>query len=410
MKRKMKKENNRITIYRQNQKGMALIATIILIFVIVSIGIALLTMTNRDTQLSTLQRASNKAFYLADAGIEDTFWKLNNSILKKELIIKDDNIVEWWSSNAPLPGTANEYYQVSIQDNGIDADGEPMIKIISEGIVDDAKFSSGKRIVEATAKIDYITTTMYDYAILSDKVITFLGNPGVDLVGDVHSNDDILVSPKGGIFASNYTGTATCSGDTNELSSGNVGAAVKPIPPVDYAGLKIKSDNAVNTFHGNKTLGNKESWGTESNPLTGIHFIDGDLEAKNGSKIWIKNGALIVAGNVSIKNGAVFEIHNDDDYINSADPDTALALVAMGDIKIHAKSAIEKGVVQSVEEDGVTTKGYIELDNGAEVTGSLIANTVILHNKTTVSYPPSGLTEITVKGDPFFVMTSWREI
>lgn len=414
MKRKVINENYRIII--SNQNGMALLATIILIFVIVSIGIALLTMTNRDTQMSTLQRASNKAFFLADAGIEEAFWKLNSSITEDTLNIKkikedpDYDIGDWWDDKWVPPGTATEYYDIAVEDTGVvDAEGDPIITITSSGQVVDGQYSSGKRIVEVTAEIDYRTETMYDYAILSDKVILFQGTPGPDVVGDVHSNDDILCAPPEGEFVQNYPGTATCSGDTNNLSTENVGIEPKPIPKVNYTRLKDKSDAAGNTITGGKILGNDQSWGTEENPITGIHFIEGNLEAKNGSQIWLENGAIIVTGSVDVKNGAIFEIHNDDNYIDTADSDTALALVARGNIIIYAKANIEKGVVQSVLADGVTTEGYIELKNEAEVTGSLIANTVILHNKTTVNYPPSGIDEFTSKGDPFFIMTSWRE-
>jgi len=389
-----------------NQKGMALLATLIFVFVLVTLSVALLTMTNNDTKLSTLQRESNKAFYLADAGIEDTLWKLNTSI---------DNGgmgTEWReASYYPTdPGTATEYYQVKIDKIGEDADGEDIIKITSMGTVIGGDFSSGKRSIEVTAEIDYITEAMYDFAILSDHVILFQGEPGPDIVGDVHSNDDILCSPADGTFVEEYPGTATSSGDTNDLNTENVGVLPKPIPEVDYAKLYEKADGEIpsQVITGNQILGNGASWGTEDNPITGIHFIDGDLEAKNGSEIWVEDGAIIVTGNVDIKEGATFEVHND--YFNSEEPETALALVAQGNIKIYAKATIEKGVVESVLADGVTTEGFIELKNGCTVVGSIIADTVYLRNKTAVDYPPSGLDQFTTKGDPFFIKTSWQEV
>ena len=397
---KKKIEIKKIINILSNQKGMALLTTLIFVFVLVTLAVALLTMTNNDTKLSTLQRESNKAFYLADAGIEDALWKLNTAVVDG-----GEDIDEWRPTNEPAdPGTATEYYQISIED--IDTD---KIKIISTGSVIGGKFSSGKRKIEVTAEIDYITTAMYDFAILSDHVILFQGEPGTDIVGDVHSNDTILCSPADGTFVEEYLGTATSSGDTNDLNTENVGVLPKPIPEVDYAKLYEKADGEIpsQVITGDKILGNDASWGTEANPITGIHFIDGDLEAKNGSEIWVEDGAIIVTGNVDIKEGATFEIHND--YFNSEEPETALALVAQGNIKIYAKATIEKGVVESVLADGVTTEGFIELKNGCTVVGSIIADTVYLRNKTTVDYPPSGLDQFTTKGDPFFKKTSWRE-
>lgn len=387
-----------------NQKGMALLTTLIFVSVLVTLAVALLTMTSNDSKMSTLQRASNKAFYLADAGIEDALWKLNTAVADGGKDIND-----WRPTNYPDPGTATEYYQVTIVTYDHDDDDEDLIRITSTGTVIGGKFSSGKRIIEVTAEIDFPTEKMYDYAILSDKIILFQGAPGPDIVGNVHSNDDILVS---GHFGDTYTGTATSSGETNDLddNGNNTSIPEKTIPTVDYGLLLERATAAGNVVEGNKSLGNAESWGTEDNPLTGIHYIKGDLNADNGSEIYVSGGAIIVEGDVNIKYGATFEIDNDNTYIDPDDPLTALALVAQGNIKIYAEAEIGVGVVQSILADGKTPEGFIELKNGCQVTGSVIADTVYLRNKTSVIYPPSGLNEFTKKGDPFFKKTSWREV
>ena len=396
--------NNKIKNIFSNQKGMALLTTLIFVFVLVTLAVALLTMTNNDTKMSTLQRESNKAFYLADAGIEDALWKLNTTVEN------GGEGIDWRPTNEPDPGTATEYYQVSIED--IDTD---KIKITSTGVVLGSKFSSGKRKIEVTAEIDYIITAMYKYAILADKIILFQGTPGPDITGDVHSNDDILVS---GQFDENYYGNATSSGDTNDLDdtadSSNTGILPKTIPTVDYTVLEARAlaDETLSGYphiHGDISLGNGQKLeNPDGTPLTGIHYIKGDLEAKNGSEIYVEDGAIIVEGNVDIKEGATFNIFNDDDYLNPDDPLTALALVSQGNIKIYAKSSILTGIVQSILPDG-TSEGFIELKNGCEVTGSVIADTVYVRNKSKINYDTS-MNQFTTKGDPFFKKTSWREV
>jgi len=396
--------NKRTINMLSSQKGMALLATLIFVFVLVSLAVALLTMTNNDTKLSTLQRESNKAFYLADAGIEDTLWKLNTST-------DDGGMGVSWreTSNYPAdPGTATEFYQITIVDDGYDADGDAKVKITSTGTVIGGKFSSGKRKIEVTAEIDWVITSIYDYAILAEKIILFQGTPGPDIVGDVHSNDDILVS---GQFGETYTGNATSSGDTNDINPDNTLATNIDLPFVDYPELKLRAkavDNPPSDVHyhtGDVILGNgdTENW-------TGIHYIEGSLEAKNGSSINVTNGAIIATGDVDVKEGAIFNITNDPiTYIDPTDPITALALVAQGDIKIYAKSEIKEGVVQSVLADGITSEGFIELKNGCYVKGSVIADTVYLRNKSKVEYGGS-VDQVTTKGDPFFKKTSWQEV
>jgi hypothetical protein len=69
----MKKNNRIFQLLKNNvtsQNGMALLATLIFVFILTTFGIALLTMTRNDIKLSVLQEESTKAFYLADAGVE----------------------------------------------------------------------------------------------------------------------------------------------------------------------------------------------------------------------------------------------------------------------------------------------------------------------------------------------------
>jgi len=66
---KFNKIGQKIKKKLNDSKGMALIATLIFTLVISTLGIALLTMTNNDTKLTTLEKESSEAFYLADSGI-----------------------------------------------------------------------------------------------------------------------------------------------------------------------------------------------------------------------------------------------------------------------------------------------------------------------------------------------------
>jgi hypothetical protein len=69
----MEKKNHIIQLLKKNvisQRGMALAATLILVVVLTTFGIAMLTMTRNDIKLAALQEESTKAFFLADAGVE----------------------------------------------------------------------------------------------------------------------------------------------------------------------------------------------------------------------------------------------------------------------------------------------------------------------------------------------------
>jgi hypothetical protein len=62
----------------KSKKGFALLGTLILVFVVSTFGIALLTMTQNDIKLSTLQKASKETFYIAESGIEHAISYLEN--------------------------------------------------------------------------------------------------------------------------------------------------------------------------------------------------------------------------------------------------------------------------------------------------------------------------------------------
>ena len=388
-----------------NQKGMALLTTLIFVFVLVSLAVALLTMTNNDTKMSTLQRESNRAFYLAETGIEKTLYNLNMD--------DDYNMLEWRPGDTdPIfsEGSIKEYFEVTVTNIGDPYATPPeedtdRIKIISTGFVNKGKFSSGQRKIEVIAEIDFLQEAAYKYAILSDKVIIFQGTPGPKIEGDVHSNDDIEVM---GQFPDNYDGVATCTGDNNEVDGTNIGLPEVPIPPVNYSDLENYAQNINGEVHnGTVDLGNgvTKNW-------SGVHYIKGDLIAKNGSAINVTNGAIIVEGNVDIRAKAIFnhivdEDNDPNDWANSGF--SHLGVIAQGDILLHAKSAIVNGVVQSVLPDGTST-GTIDLRNEATIYGCAIAQTVQLHNKCNILFDPDSYSDITTQGDGFYKKISWQEI
>jgi len=137
-----------------------------------------------------------------------------------------------------------------------------------------------------------------------------------------------------------------------------------------------------------------------------VSIISKEITAKNGSSIFINNGVIVVEGDVDVRYGATFEHTKDDDYIS---PFSHLALVATGDILLHAEGSVIGGVVQSIEKDGTST-GTIDFRNGSTVVGAVIAKTVMMHNKTNIIYDEEGLGDITSQGDGFYKKVSWQEV
>jgi len=438
--------NKKIKNMLSNQKGMALLTTLIFTFVIGTLAVAVLSMTSNDTKLSTLQRDSTKAFYLAESGIEHTLWKLNNPD-DGGISIPDDSDYDsdiWDTEYHEPSGNDIEYYVVSISpvpEVDQPRTGEEKVKdwvyIDSTGVIKGNEVKvSGKRTVRVKAHLTITQTEsiLYSKAILTDQLITLQGNPGTYISGgDIHSNGGIVVK---GPYV--FDGIATTSGipedypdtpysDLNDLDdtedgelSGPENYPTVPIPEVPYEQLKTMAENAL----------------TEHSPLEiGTNYFPNGFDSKDydlGDSLNITDGALVVAkenpddpddptGTVQFKNGSNLTIdRTPEDDLPETLPDDyypgPIALAAQGDIELHAASSSLNGVVQSggyYNEEGLMPGGKIEFHNSSEVTGAVVAEEVWMHNMTTITYDGDFMddfTTITTTGDGLYQKTSWQEI
>ena len=401
-----------------NQKGMALLTTLIFVFILVTLGVALLTMTSNDSKMSTLQRASTKAFYNTDAGIEQVLYNLNTPESGYGLDFR-------WDSEDPLKGvfSSSEYYEVTVENIGIeDPSATPptyatdKIKIISTGYVKDAKFSSGKRTIEVIAEIFFTFDAKYKYAILGDKLILLHGGTTsvCEIEGNIHSNDSI--ENPGSKFAEDYDYSATAGGERNDVDSSATFAGHRNLPTIQYSELhdlafaadQVYSQNEIDDLL-KQIKQEGGTWGTEDDPITGIHYIQGDLIVPEGLEVYIKDGAIIAEGDIEFKNDSSITHDRSPGYFKEDDYKTGLALVAQGDIDLKAKSTTLYGVVQSILPNGESI-GEIHFRNQALVNGSVIAREVILCANAKVIYDEDALNKITTQGDGLYKKTSWREV
>jgi len=385
-----------------NEKGMALMATIIFVSILVSFGAAILTLTNNDSKLSTLQKESNRAFYIAEKGIEKSFYNLNED---------DSYPMTSWRPDEDSPysfeSTAEEYFLVTIENIGtsMGEDADEIIKITSTGIVDKEKFNSAQRKIEVIARKDHFEYQKYKYAILTDKLV--YGHQSPIMEGDIHSNDDISIP---GIESGklDYDGVATCSGDVNDITEENTFVPKVTLPTIDYSALEgIANSEGIDHIHEAIELQHvTETW-------TGLHYIKGDLRLKNSASLNIINGAIIVEGEVTLDNTASINISKPEDledpfYEKVYSP---LAIIATGQIVLQNSSTSVNGVVQSVQKDGsYTPDNKIIVKNNAEIFGSAIASEVEIKNDGSIIYDGEKMSHVMEIGDDFYKKISWREV
>jgi hypothetical protein len=344
-----------------NQKGMALIATLIFVFVLVTFGIALLTMTNNESKLSTLQKESTRAFYVAETGIEKALWYIN---------VSPDNTegLDWRTTqdNPYYDGSSEEYFNVWVTTDGTDSDGKAnKIKFISNGIVNKGgEFNKGNRSIEVKLikGIAQNNSLAYNYAIFTDDYMRINGNIYVN--GDVHSNGDIDVS--GGSFDL-VNGDATAAGTVSGYPSGISGAGKQEVPVIVFDTYKSIAKGEIEPEIGGVYYGDGTSKIFSTNQtLTGINFVDGDIIIKPPlDKLIIKDGAIIATGKITVEGNPDIEIIHSEGY------DNPLAIIAQGDITLGGNVHGE-GVIQT--NGTFTLNGTINIERGCIVAEDGIFN------------------------------------
>jgi len=355
-------KNDKTKNLLSNQKGMALLTTLIFVFILVTFGVALLTMTSNDIKLSALQRDSTEAFYIAEAGIDKALWYLNT------LEDNGGEGLDWRTDNTELypegyfqktyPVASTNYYQLTVENTA----EQNIIKITSRGVVSDGNKVYGSRKIEVKAKkaISPSSSLVYNYAIVTEGDLT--SGEDVEIDGDVHSNENISA----GVQVSLITGEATASGETNDRGSANY--ATQMYPKIDfeyYKGLVTDPDNPDNAYDGS---GNGKYYGKDTpkvfdshTELVGIHFIEGDVDIE--ADLDIIGGAIFATGKIEVHGNRIIT------RTQTAEYDNPLAIIAKGVINLGGSVDVE-GVIQTegtLVLDVRSTSEYINVDKGAVI-------------------------------------------
>ncbi len=369
-----------------SQKGIALLTTLIFGFVIVTMVTALLVIASNDSKLSTLQRESTRAFYLAETGIEKSIWYLNSS----------EDYPDSLDFPGPLDGgtTAESYNVIFSYDSG-----PPEIKtLVSTGkVVGGGEYNKGTRKIEVKLKkgVTPSGSLSYSHAIFTNNDMTL--NGGISIHGNIHSNEDLYVSSTT-VF--NLDGTATASGDTNDYG----GLLEEPLlyPTISfpyYQDLaKPEEDGGFYYDEDPSTYGETTKVFDVPETLTGIHYVDGNVVIK--TDLILQNAAIFANGTITV-------LGNGDVTLDNEIADHPLALIAKENITIGG-SVHGEGIIQT--EADFTNNGNVNIQEGA-----IYAELGIFNGGGGVEfnvYYATALVDIIVPGTgiPIWKKISWREV
>jgi len=366
---------------------------------LVSLVVTLLTMTSNDTKLSTLQRESTRAFYLAETGIEEAIWYMNSSEENPDGLDYMPTIDDPFEKDFG----SGESYHVEFEYN----ESTDVKTIKSTGVVaGSGKFDKGIRKIEVKLKkeIAKAPNLFYDYAVLTDGDMTI--NGGVSFHGNIHSNSNLI---NNGTINMEY-GSVTATGTTNDPALCTDGQPYQDFPHVnwDYYERISNKQESIDGHIYNAYYSDDVDFDS-SETLYGVHFVDGNVTISSDELI-LHDATIFATGEINIKPG------KRDIILEKSENSNPLALVAKGDITVGGNAVITgDGIIQTEGLfwlHGTTNiKGAIYADDGVFGGGGAPGeedegpeNFNVYYDTDLIDY------EVPGTGIPVWKKVSWREV
>ncbi|MFA6393380.1 MAG: pilus assembly PilX N-terminal domain-containing protein [Patescibacteria group bacterium] len=289
-----------------NNKGAALILTVLLTMVILFLAIYYLNFSLTEKRISKNQVSGVNTYYLAEAGIADMVFKLKNDESYKNSFEINPAWIASFTRTDPF-GTGTGSYTVTISNSAF-AHGE----IISTGLVDIGGGKTSQRIVKTTVFKAMGEGINFDTSGYADGNIDITASRVNFSNGNVHSNGNILITLLSLVNASH---DLNATGNFNEswFSTVNVGGAIHAhnnpyspaaeaiaMPAIDFDSDDLNSlkNRATVTYTSAQfdTLMKNNQNLTLPGPIT---YVTGDIDVY-GAQNLIVNGILVAGRDFTV--------------------------------------------------------------------------------------------------------------
>lgn len=302
--------------YKKNisQKGVALLITILIMTLILSLGVYVLNFSLTETKITASQISGGKTYYLAEAGIQEMVWKLKNNTAYKENF---ETNPAWTVSFTRLDpfGSNSGSYSVAITNDSV-AHGN----ITSTGSINiNGKIS--QRIVKTYVYRALGLSGVGASAGYADGNIDISSSNVNYIGGNAHANGVFNINGSSNV---NIDGDLEAVGNYNENLSATVGvdgtihaannppkAAEISMPAVDFDSHEATS--LKNTADATYTPNQFETL-IANNPnltLNGITYVSGNAKIKDDINLII-NGLLVINGDLEIAADKHSDHHHND--------------------------------------------------------------------------------------------------
>ncbi|OJI06623.1 hypothetical protein BK004_02660 [bacterium CG10_46_32] len=284
-------------------RGFLLIASLLVLSSMMIMVSFYLSAVMQDVRTSRIIDTAPQAYYLAESGIQEAYWKLeNDSAYKTNFETNPTWSTTFTRNDSIIPGSS---YTVTIQNSGV---ANAVITATSTINVQDTQ---SQRVVQASVFKAINNSPYADIAVFSNEEIYAAGGSMSVTGGDIFTNEDIDLN----FFSSwetSHDARAVNSIDisiTSSFDAANMydqNNAPTPtaldMPQIDFDSsdqnsFKSRADQIYTTGQFNQLLNDYPIL-----TLNGITYVTGNAFIKKGDNLTI-NGTLVADGSITIGNG-----------------------------------------------------------------------------------------------------------
>lgn len=284
------------------QKGVALLITILIMSLILSLGVYVLNFSSTETKIAASQVIGSKTYYLAEAGIQEMIWKLKNDTDYKNNFQTNPAWTTSFTRSDPF-GAGSGSYTVSITNTSASY-GD----ITATGSININGKTSQRIIKTAVYRMIGLSGMGTNAVINGNDTFHILNSDMVNITGDIYSNSSIDMQgshPSFGVVAGSLTTTGSIEEGNGELTVSGSTADENTIPTptqivlpgVNFTSLHDQADTI---------LANGAALDALSS-INGITWVNTAADIENDMTI---NGLLVVNGDLTITNSADITINH----------------------------------------------------------------------------------------------------
>lgn len=282
-------------IFSASQKGFVLITSLFVMSLLLLAGLYISGAMISNHQMSTSYAASLQAHYLAESGLAEGIWRINND---PDWSVNFETDPAWQKSlnkNSNLyPGSS---YTIEVLNSDLAKGKIKVTALVKNGS------NYAKRVISASIYKPISNDPAQEKTAFAGGNLTFDGSK-INIVGDIYSDNNIMLSKDtkvnvSGTLAARTNvlfdkGAVLTSDGYTEHSPGLATPAISFDSAGDPNSYKSRADHIYTSEQFENLL-----WQNQNLSLAGIIYVTGDIEIAGGQTLSI-NGVLVSDGDIII--------------------------------------------------------------------------------------------------------------